>query len=183
MFKNCAALVIGLSFVLVSGCTGIPKGTQAVTGFEPDRYLGEWFEIARLDHSFERGLDCVTANYSLRTEDDGIRVLNRGVKLDEEEVEEAEARAYLIGEEGEGRLKVSFSGPFFASYNILELDEDYQWAIVSGPSRKFLWILAREPELEESVYLDLLRMARDMDFAVDELIEVEQGEVCDPWRQ
>lgn len=99
-----------ISMALLTGCTGIPDGTEPVTGFELDRYLGKWYEIARLDHSFERGLDCVTATYSLR-DDDGVRVINRGYNLEEQEWDEAEGRAYFIDEESVGRLKVSFFRP------------------------------------------------------------------------
>ncbi len=167
--------------LLLAGCTGIPKGTEPVTGFELDRYLGEWYEIARLDHSFERGLDCVTADYRLRS-DGGVRVLNRGVKLDEGEVSEAEGRAYFIGEESVGRLKVSFFGPFYGGYNVLALDDDYQWSLVAGPDRSYLWILARTPTLPEATYRELVERAERMAFPVEELIEVDQGEACEPWR-
>ncbi|APX94138.1 lipocalin [Halomonas sp. 1513] len=163
--------------LLVAGCTGIPSGTQPVTGFELERYLGQWYEIARLDHSFERGLDCVTADYSLR-DDDGVRVINRGYNLEDQAWDEAEGRAYFIGEEDVGRLKVSFFGPFFGGYNILELDDDYQYALVAGPNRDYLWILARDPELDDATYRRLRDTAEELDFAVDELIEVEQGEAC-----
>ena len=167
--------------LLLAGCTGIPKGTEPVTGFELDRYLGQWYEIARLDHSFERGLDCVTADYSLR-DDGGVRVINRGVNLAEEEVDEAEGRAYFIGDEDVGRLKVSFFGPFYGGYNILELDEAYQWALVAGPDRRYLWILARDPQLDAATYEALVASAERMAFPVEELIEVYQGEACAPWR-
>ena len=167
--------------VLLAGCTGIPKGTESVTGFELDRYLGERYEVARLDHSFERGLDCVTARYSLR-DDSGVRVLNRGVNLAEGDVKETEGRAYFIDEEDVGRLKVSFSGPFNGGYNVLELDADYQWALVAGPNRGYLWILSRSPTLDEAIYRDLVERAERTEFPVEELIEVEQGAPCDAWR-
>ncbi|MBD3896377.1 lipocalin family protein [Halomonas sp. ML-15] len=163
--------------LLLAGCTGMPSGTQPVTGFELERYLGQWYEIARLDHSFERGLDCVTADYSMRS-DDGVRVINRGYNLDEQEWDEAEGRAYFVDDEDVGRLKVSFFGPFFGGYNILELDDDYQHALVSGPNRNYLWILARAPELDDATYQRLRDSAERLDFAVEELIEVEQGEAC-----
>ena len=88
---------------LLIGCTGIPDGTEPVTGFELERYLGEWYEIARLDHSFEEGLDCVTATYSLR-DDGGVKVINRGYNLEEQAWDEAEGRAYFIDDESVGRL-------------------------------------------------------------------------------
>ncbi len=182
-----ASLSVPLSASLVAvlvlaGCTGIPRGTEPVTGFELDRYLGQWYEIARLDHSFERGLDCVTADYSLR-DDGGVRVVNRGVNLSEEEVDEAEGRAYFIGDEDVGRLKVSFFGPFYGGYNVLALDDDYQWSLVAGPDRSYLWILARTPTLPDATYRDLVERAESLAFPVEELIEVDQGEACAPWRE
>lgn len=180
MFRHLLLAPLGAA-LLLAGCTGIPKGTEPVTGFELDRYLGQWYEIARLDHSFERGLDCVTADYS-RRDDGGVRVINRGVNLSEGEVDEAEGRAYFIGDEDVGRLKVSFFGPFYGGYNILELDEAYQWVLVAGPDRRYLWILARDPQLDAATYEGLVASAERMAFPVDELIEVDQGEACAPWR-
>ncbi|MCH4813298.1 lipocalin family protein [Halomonas neptunia] len=162
---------------LLTGCTGIPDGTEPVTGFELDRYLGKWYEIARLDHSFERGLDCVTATYSLR-DDDGVRVINRGYNLEEQEWDEAEGRAYFIDDESVGRLKVSFFGPFYGGYNILKLDDDYQWALVAGPNRDYLWILSRTPEMDSTIETRLRQRAAELDFPTDELIDVTQGEAC-----
>nr|WP_298414664.1 lipocalin family protein [uncultured Halomonas sp.] len=167
---------------LSAGCTGIPEGTQAVQNFDLDSYLGRWYEIARLDHSFERGLDCVTAQYSLR-DDGGVKVINRGVNLEEGEPDVAEGKAYFLEDENVGRLKVSFFGPFYGGYNILELDENYQHVLVAGPNRDYLWILARTPTLEKDVYQRLVERAKTLDFATNELIEVEQGQVCNPYRQ
>lgn len=166
-----------VSMTLLTGCTGIPDGTQPVTDFELDRYLAQWFEIARLDHSFERGLDCVTATYSLR-DDGGVRVINRGYNLEEQEWDEAEGRAYFIDDESVGRLKVSFFGPFYGGYNVLELDEEYQWALVAGPNRDYLWILSRTAEMDSATEDRLRQRAAELDFATEELIDVIQGEAC-----
>lgn len=168
---------LAMSLGLLTGCTGIPSGTQPVTDFELDRYLGEWYEIARLDHSFERGLECVTASYSMR-DDGGVRVINRGYNPEEQAWDEAEGRAYFIDEEDIGRLKVSFFGPFYGGYNILELDDDYHWALVSGPNRDYLWILSRSPQMDEATENRLRERAAEMDFPTDELIDVAQGDSC-----
>jgi apolipoprotein D and lipocalin family protein len=171
-------LGLGLAATIsLAGCTGIPSGTEPVTGFELGRYLGQWYEIARLDHSFERGLHCVTATYSLR-DDEGVRVINRGYHIEEQAWDEAEGRAYFIEEEGVGRLKVSFFGPFFGGYNILELDNDYQWALVAGPNRDYLWILSRTPQMEPDTEARLRERAAALNFPTDELIDVEHGEAC-----
>lgn len=171
-------LGVGLAATIsLVGCTGIPSGTEPVTGFELDRYLGQWYEIARLDHSFERGLNCVTATYSLR-DDDGVRVINRGYNIEEQAWDEAEGRAYFIEDETVGRLKVSFFGPFFGGYNILALDDDYQWALVAGPNRDYLWILSRTPQMAPDTEARLRERAAELNFPTDELIDVEHGEAC-----
>lgn len=91
-----------------------------------------WYEIARLDHSFERGLEQVTAEYSLR-EGGGVQVKNRGFSNKKNKWSEAEGKAFFVGKASEGYLKVSFFGPFYGSYVVFELDKDnYQYAFVSG---------------------------------------------------
>lgn len=110
--------------------------------FELQRYLGEWHEVARLDHSFERNLVDVTANYSLR-EDGGVRVINAGFNEKTLQAESVEGKAYFIGSDKVGRLKVSFFGPFYGSYNIAKLTPDYSMALVIGPSLDYAWILSR----------------------------------------
>lgn len=158
---------------LTGGCTGVPEGVQVVNGFELNRYLGTWYEIARLDHSFERGMSNVTANYSLR-DDGGVAVLNRGYEDAKSEWNEATGKAYFVGDTDVGQLKVSFFGPFYGGYNIIELDKvNYRYALVSGPDRGYLWILARSPALDPPVLSALVSKARALDFPVDELIYVE----------
>jgi len=158
----------------LAGCTGIPEGTQPVTGFELDRYLGSWYEIARMDHRFERGLSNVTAEYRLK-DDGGVRVLNRGFNTDKETWKDAEGKAYFVGDSTIGQLKVSFFGPFYASYNIIALDQDtYQWSLVTGPDKDYLWILSRTPELGPSVIDQLVNLAKSLGYKTDDLIFVSQ---------
>lgn len=136
-----ATLFLVLLAVL-SGCTGKPDGVTPVTPFALERYLGEWHEIARLDHRFERGLTDVTANYSLR-EDGGVTVINRGFNAEDNAWEQAEGKAYFIGDTNTGALKVSFFGPFYGSYNVARLSDDYSMALVIGPSLDYAWLLSR----------------------------------------
>ncbi|MFK7897956.1 MAG: lipocalin family protein [Myxococcota bacterium] len=151
-----------------------PKNLEPVSNFEIDRYLGTWYEIARLDHSFERGLIDVTAEYRSR-EDGGVDVINRGRDSESGEWNEALGKAYLAGDEGSGMLKVSFFGPFYGGYNVIALDQDdYQWSLVAGPNRAYLWILSRTPKLSPKTKNQLLRFAEERNFAIDELIWVEQ---------
>ncbi len=164
---------LALSLILVfyiAGCsTGLPEGMPAVDNFELDKYLGKWYEIARLDHSFERGLSNVTANYKMR--DDGrVDVLNRGYHDQKEKWQSANGIARLMGPEGKGSLKVSFFRPFWGDYHIVVLDEQYQYAMVTSSSKKYLWILARNPELDEDIKNDLVSQANQWGFATDELI-------------
>lgn len=162
--------LLALMAALLPGCTGLPDGIEPVAGFDLQRYLGTWYEIARLDHSFERGLSNVTARYSLRT-DGGVQVINRGYDAQRGNWREARGRAYLVGDPSVGRLKVSFFGPFYGGYNIIALDRrDYSYALVCGPNRRYLWILARTPQLNPTVLQALLHQARQLGFATDQLI-------------
>ncbi len=158
--------------MLLSACTSLPDGTEAVNDFELERYLGTWFEIARLDHSFERGLTDVTATYSLR-DDGGVKVVNRGYDVDADDWDDAIGKAYFVDRPDVGRLKVSFFGPFYGGYNVLELDAaNYQYALVAGPNRSYLWILARDPAIDRAIVDRLVEKARLLAFPVDELIYV-----------
>ena len=160
--------------ILISGCTGIPDNVSPVSGFDVSRYLGTWYEIARLDHSFERGLVQVTAEYSLR-DDGGIRVVNQGYDRAKQRWKRAEGKAFFIGDSDIGRLKVSFFGPFYGGYNIIDLDhESYQYALVSGPDTSYLWILARQPQLDSSITERLLAKASGLGFDTSRIIFVQQ---------
>ena len=168
-----------LPVLLVSGlaaCVGVPEGVKPVQGFELEKYLGKWYEIARLDHSFERGLSNVTAQYSLR-DDGGVRVVNRGFKTADGQWDEADGKAYFVGDPGVGMLKVSFFGPFYGAYNVIALDkQDYQWSLVVGPNKDYLWILSRTPQLEEDIYNELVALAASLGFDTSALIVVDQAQ-------
>lgn len=166
------AVTFCLVTLLLAGCAGIPDGVEAVKGFDVNRYLGTWYEIARLDHSFERGLSRVQAEYTLR-DDGGISVANTGFDRRNNVWKKATGKAYFVERPDVGRLKVSFFGPFYGGYNILELDSEYSRALVCGPSRKYLWILARRPQMEENVKAGLVEKARRLGFDTSKLIFVE----------
>lgn len=164
-----------LAFVLMlAGCVRVPENIQPVRVFELNRYLGKWYEIARLDHSFERGLNKVSAEYSMRA-DGGVRVLNRGYKTSTGEWKEAVGKARFARSANEGFLKVSFFGPFYGSYVIVELDKtNYNYALVCGPDRSYLWILSRTQEMDGQVKARLVARAAELGFDTDKLIYVEQ---------
>jgi apolipoprotein D and lipocalin family protein len=159
---------------LIAGCTGLPDGVKPVDDFDLGRYLGKWYELARLDHSFERGMQRVSAEYSLRA-DGGVQVVNRGFSVPNQKWEEANGKAYFVGASDEGYLKVSFFGPFYGSYVVFELDEaDYQYAFVAGPDKNYLWLLSRTPTLSVELRERFTRTAAALGFDTDKLIFVEQ---------
>ena len=159
--------------LFLAGCVGIPDNVKPVDDFRLEKYLGKWYEIARLDHSFERGLSRVTAEYSLR-DDGGVRILNRGYSEQDKEWKEAEGKAYFVQRTDQGYLKVSFFGPFFGSYIVFELDhENYRYALVSGPEKSYFWILARSPEIERNLRDTLIAKAAERGFDTSKLIFVE----------
>lgn len=165
-------LIISLA-ALLFGCQGLPQGVQPVTGFEVNRYLGTWYEIARLDHSFERGLSKVTADYSLR-DDGGLRVINRGYSVAENTWKDAEGKSYFIGSQDVGHLKVSFFGPFYGTYAVFELDKDnYQYAFVSGPDTSYLWLLSRTPTVSQALLDRFIQKAKVLGFDTENLIIVD----------
>lgn len=140
-----------------------------------NKYLGTWYEIARYDHSFERGLEGVTANYSLR-EDGKIKVLNSGYKgsLDGE-FKQAIGKAKIPDPINEpAKLKVSFFWIFYGDYFVMELDKDYQYVVIGSSSDKYLWILNREPQMEEITYTALLNNLKRRGYDITKLIEVKQ---------
>jgi apolipoprotein D and lipocalin family protein len=146
-----------------------------VSGFEADRYLGRWYEIARLDHSFEGNLSNVTAEYSWR-EGCGITVVNRGFEEKRGKWREARAAAQFIGDNNVGSLKVSFFGPFWGGYHMIALDEqNYCYSLVTGISRSYLWVLSRNKTLEETILSNLISIAEQLGFGTKGLIYVEQN--------
>lgn len=163
-----------LTCLIVSGCLGMPKTVSPVEDFELDRYLGKWYEIARLDHSFERGLENITAEYSFR-KDGGVNVKNRGFSPADNEWNEANGKAYFVNSPAEGYLKVSFFGPFYGSDVVFELaKEDYQYAFVSAPDLSDLWLLSRTPVASEEVSIAFIEKSKALGFDTRELIMVDQ---------
>ena len=152
---------------------------SVVQSVDANQYLGTWYEIARLDHSFERGLEQVTANYSL-DKDDSIKVVNRGYNPESKEWKEAVGKALFVDAANAdgtrtGRLKVSFFGPFYGAYNIIELDKpNYNYAMVSG-GPDYLWILSRTPQLTYPIMQELIDRANHLGYATENQIFVKQA--------
>ena len=161
--------------LFTSACTGLPKGIEPVQGFELDAYLGKWFEIARLDHSFERGLDNVSAEYTLGA-NNSVIVKNRGFSQKTQQWEEAIGKALSKGDPDVGHLIVSFFGPFYGSYVIFNLDKpDYQYAFVTSYNRRSLWFLSRNPIVSDELYEDFLQQVTTLGFDTKDLIRVDQS--------
>jgi apolipoprotein D and lipocalin family protein len=159
-----------LFVLLATGCVSIPDNITPVTSFQIERYLGKWYEIARLDHRFERGLTQISAEYSMR-HDGGLKVLNRGYSNEKQEWSEAEGRGYFVQSPNEAYLKVSFFGPFFGSYIVFELDTvNYQYALISGPDKSYFWLLARTPTIDDNLKKKLIAKAAALGFDTTKLI-------------
>lgn len=140
------------------------------------RYIGRWHEIARYPHSFEDGCSSVTADYTLQ-EDGSIHVLNQ-CRLGEQanKIKKAEGRAKVVDKRTNAKLKVSFFWPFYGDYWILDLDENYQYAVVGEPSRKYVWILSRTPEMESDLYEELVSKIRQSGYDPAKLIKTEHAD-------
>ncbi|MFC2120027.1 lipocalin family protein [Bacteroidota bacterium] len=148
---------------------------KVVKELDVQKYLGTWYEIARYNHSFERGLVGVTAKYSMR--DDGkIKVLNSGYKESlNGKYSQAVGKAKIPDPIKEpAKLKVSFFLFFYGDYYVMVLDKDYQWALIGSSSDKYLWILSRKPQMDEKLYNELLDKLQKRGYDVSKLIKVEQ---------
>ncbi|PSU97117.1 lipocalin [Photobacterium kishitanii] len=159
---------------MISGCTtGKPNNVEPITNFDVNRYLGQWYEIARLDHSFERGLAQVTATYSLNT-DETINVINRGFDSANQQWQQAQGKAKFVEQPNIGYLKVSFFGPFYGSYIIFALENDYSAALVSSYNYDYLWILARKKNISPKLLAHYLTLAKQAGFDTDKFIYPQQ---------
>ncbi|MGK5080947.1 lipocalin family protein [Janthinobacterium sp. HLX7-2] len=164
-----------LCALLLAGCVGRPENIEPVSHFDSSKYLGKWYEIARLEHSFERGLSQVTADYSLR-QDGGLKVINRGYKDADAVWKEVEGKAYFVDRKDVGYLKVSFFGPFYGSYIIFDLDpQAYSYSLISGPDKSYLWLLSRTPTMDPALQQKLVDKARGLGFDTSKLIYVKQN--------
>ncbi|MGE0568854.1 MAG: lipocalin family protein [Bacteroidia bacterium] len=164
---------LNIMFILF-GCNSIPSGIKAVDSFEKNKYLGKWYEIARFDFRFERNLNNTTAEYSLN--DNGvIKVVNRGWNTVKMRWGTVEGKAKFVESENIAKLKVSFFGPFYAGYNVIELDKDYRFALVCGNSKDYLWILGRDKIIPDSIKTKYLIKANQLGFNTEKLLWIEHN--------
>ena len=158
----------------VSGCAvSVPRGVQPVTSFDAKRYMGTWYELARIDHRFEKGLTEVSAHYSLN--DDGtVTVINRGYDAAKKEWREATGKARFLEDPGLAALKVSFFGPFYGGYNVVSLDDEYQTSLVIGDSLDYFWLLSRSKSISEKKFKQLLAKAQSLGVDISRVLAVAQ---------
>jgi apolipoprotein D and lipocalin family protein len=166
------ACFAGLLSLAIVSCTSLPPGVEPVGNFDLNGYLGKWYEVARLDHPFERGLEQVTAEYVLK-EGGGIKVINRGYSTKGQKWQEIEGVALPVRGEDEGFLKVSFFGPFYSSYCVFELGPKGDYAFVSGAKRSYLWLLARTPSVSDQTWRHFESRAKQLGFDTGNLVRVK----------
>ena len=169
-----AAALMGALVLSACSTPRAPEGVQSVTGFDVDRYTGHWHEVARIENSFERGLTQATATYS-RSADNTIKVVNRGYDPVRKQWKEAEGRAEFVDSPNRAALKVSFFGPFYGGYNVVALDENYQWALVVGSSTDYVWMLSRTPILPWHVRKHLMERAQALGVDVRKIVWAQPG--------
>lgn len=169
------ALIIMISIFGLNSCASIPKNSSAVQSFDKEKYLGKWYEIARLDFKFERNLNNTTAEYSIN-KNGTIKVDNKGYNTIKKEWTQAIGKAKFVGPETTAMLKVSFFGPFYAGYNVIAIDEEYKYALIAGENLKYLWILSRETSIPSEIKSNYLEIAEKIGYNTSELLWVSHNE-------
>ena len=166
-------MFIAFAMAMLVGCVSGPKVNNApVAALDLNRYLGEWYEIARFDHSFERGIEQAKANYTLN-EDGTIKVVNSGIKNSKPKTAIGKGRLT----DTPALLRVSFFGPFYADYRVMMIDDDYAYALVGSGGADYLWILSRTPTISDVMKSALLVEARRRGYDTSKLIWVKQAEL------
>jgi len=167
--------VLILILTMLFSCSTIPKGVTAAHQFDKQKYLGKWYEIARLDFKFEKNLNNTTAEYSLNS-NGTIKVLNRGFNTKTQKWKSVTGKARFIKEENIGMLEVSFFGPFYSGYNVIAIDKEYKYALVAGKNLKYLWILSRDTSIPEDVKRNYLEFAKSLSFKTEDLVWVRHDQ-------
>lgn len=155
-------------------CSSIPKGVVAVKPFDKEKYLGKWYEIARIDFKYERDLNNTTAEYSINA-NGTIKVDNKGYDTIKGKWEQAIGKAKFVGKDDIAMLKVSFFGPFYSGYNVIAIDPEYRYALVAGKNHKYLWILSREPGIPDEIKNTYIKIAEGFGYNPSDLIWIEHN--------
>lgn len=169
-------LIAGFATLLFASCYEPPPSVRPVRNFNVNHYLGKWYEVARIDNSFERGLNHTTAEYSLR-DDGGITVVNKGYDQEKKEWSSISGRAYFVSDSNKGHLRVSFFRPFYGAYVIFGLDSSYQHSFISGGNLDYLWFLSRSPVVDSTIKAQFIKKAASLGFATDRLLWVKQDSI------
>lgn len=172
-------VVIGI-IILFNSCASIPQKAKPVENFEVNRYLGTWYEVARFDFRFEKDLDNTSANYTLDKKGNVI-VMNSGYNFVKKKWSIADGLAKFRGDKNIAALKVSFFGPFYSGYNVIALDENYQYALIAGKSLDYLWILSRTKELPDEIKTEYLKIAEDIGYDTSRLIWIKHDKDDNPF--
>ncbi len=172
-------VVIGI-IILFNSCASIPQKAKPVENFEVNRYLGTWYEVARFDFRFEKDLDNTSANYTLDKKGNVI-VMNSGYNFVKKKWSKADGLAKFRGDKNIAALKVSFFGPFYSGYNVIALDENYQYALIAGKSLDYLWILSRTKELPDEIKTEYLKIAEDIGYDTSRLIWIKHDKDDNPF--
>ncbi len=169
--------LLTLIVIILTGfnsCATLPKGAVPIDTFDKERYLGTWYEIARLDFKYEENLNNTTAEYSLN-KNGTLKVDNKGYHTKEEQWKQSIGKAKFVSDENIGMLKVSFFGPFYGGYNVIAIDPDYKYALIAGSSLKYLWLLSRDTSMPDEIKNNYLKMAKDIGYNTAALIWVEHN--------
>lgn len=169
------SLIFVVNLLFFCSCSTIPKGVSAVTPFEKEKYLGKWYEIARFDFKFEKGLNNTTAEYSI-AQDGTIKVVNRGYDFVQKKWKQAIGKAKFLEDDQIAMLKVSFFGPFYGGYNVIAIDPEYKYALVAGSSFKYLWILSREKTIPMDIKTSYLEKAEKLGFKTSNLLWIKHDQ-------
>lgn len=167
-----ALIVGGITALALNSCSAIPKKAVAVTDFDVQRYLGTWYEIARFDYRFERNINNAIAQYRL-DKNGNVSVRNSGYNTKKKKWTSAEGLAKFRDDKNTAALKVSFFKPFYSGYNVIALDEDYEYALVAGKNLDYLWILSRTKSIPENIKSDYLKIAEKAGYDTSKLIWVK----------
>lgn len=172
--KQLTLAIILMTMTALFSCSTIPKGVVAVSPFNSEKYLGKWYEIARIDFKYEKDLNNTTAHYSLNA-NGTIKVVNRGYHTIKNDWNQAVGKAKFVRDENVAMLKVSFFGPFYAGYNVIALDSDYKYALVGGSKPEYLWILSRETTIPQEIKDNYLKIAKETGYNTGDLLWIEHN--------
>lgn len=167
-------VVLGIAVALIFGCSNNYPPLETVKQVDINKYMGKWYEIARFPNSFQKDCNCTTAEYQLM--EDYVKVTNSCYKDSVNgELEIAHGKATIVEGSNNAKLKVSFFWPFKGDYWVIDLSDDYSYAVIGNPSRKYLWILSRTPVINPEIYTQILERITAKGFDIRKLQMTKQN--------